>query len=93
MPIKDGAACPGCGLPNYSGLCPVCRADGDAYEQELAVALGPWGEREMIAPLAHFPSTPPSPGASGAPNPDLPRDRGKVAAVDGLTTVGEELEP
>jgi hypothetical protein len=28
-----------------------------------------------------------------APNPDLPRDRGKVAAVNGLTTVGEELEP
>lgn len=35
MPVKDGPACPGCGLPNYEGLCPHCRGDADAYEREL----------------------------------------------------------
>jgi hypothetical protein len=35
MPVKDGPACPGCGLPNYEGLCPHCRGDADAYEHEL----------------------------------------------------------
>jgi hypothetical protein len=35
MSIKDGPSCPGCGLPNYEGLCPHCRADQDAYEREL----------------------------------------------------------
>lgn len=44
MPVQDGPACPGCGLPNYSGLCPVCRGDEDAYEAELAPAFGPWFE-------------------------------------------------
>lgn len=34
-PPKDGPACPGCGLPNYEGLCPHCRGDQDAYEAEL----------------------------------------------------------
>jgi hypothetical protein len=29
MPIKDGPSCPGCGLPNYEGLCPHCRGDQD----------------------------------------------------------------
>lgn len=33
--IKDGPSCPGCGLPNYEGLCPHCRGDLDAYEHEL----------------------------------------------------------
>ena len=35
MPVKDGPECPGCGLPNYEGLCPHCRGDQDAYEEEL----------------------------------------------------------
>lgn len=35
MPVKDGPACPGCGLPNYEGMCPHCRGDQDAYEREL----------------------------------------------------------
>jgi hypothetical protein len=35
MPVKDGPACPGCGLANYEGLCPHCRGDADAYEHEL----------------------------------------------------------
>ena len=35
MSVKDGPSCPGCGLPNYEGLCPHCRGDQDAYEREL----------------------------------------------------------
>ena len=35
MPIKDGPSCSGCGLPNYSGFCPYCRGDLQAYEDEL----------------------------------------------------------
>jgi hypothetical protein len=35
MAVLEGAACPGCGLPNYDGLCPRCRGDQDAYEREL----------------------------------------------------------
>lgn len=35
MPVKDGPSCPECGLPNYEGLCPHCRGDLDAYEEEL----------------------------------------------------------
>jgi hypothetical protein len=35
MSVKDGPQCPGCGLPNYEGLCPYCRGDQDAYEREL----------------------------------------------------------
>lgn len=42
MSVKDGAACPGCGLPNYEGLCPVCRGDAEAYERELQPFFGPW---------------------------------------------------
>jgi hypothetical protein len=38
----DGPSCHGCGLPNYEGLCPVCRGDYPAYEEELAGAFGPW---------------------------------------------------
>lgn len=41
---QDGAACPGCGLPNYSGLCPVCSGDEAAYAQELEPHFGPWHE-------------------------------------------------
>lgn len=33
--VQDGPSCPGCGLANYSGLCPHCRGDQDAYEREL----------------------------------------------------------
>lgn len=32
---KDGSSCPGCGLPNWQGLCPHCRGDQDQYEREL----------------------------------------------------------
>jgi hypothetical protein len=32
--VKDGPACRGCGLPNYEGLCPVCRGDEDAARRE-----------------------------------------------------------
>ena len=35
MPVCDGPSCPGCGLPNWSGLCPHCRGDQDEYEREL----------------------------------------------------------
>jgi hypothetical protein len=35
MSEKDGPSCPGCGLPNYEGLCPHCSGDQDAYEREL----------------------------------------------------------
>ena len=35
MPQKNGLYCPGCGLPNYQGLCPHCRGDQQAYEDEL----------------------------------------------------------
>jgi len=35
MPRQDGPSCSGCGLPNYSGLCPHCRGDAEAYEREL----------------------------------------------------------
>ncbi len=40
MAIKDGSYCPGCGLPNYEGLCPHCRGDQAAYEEELAPYFG-----------------------------------------------------
>lgn len=33
--VEDGAQCPGCGLANYEGLCPHCRCDQRAYEDEL----------------------------------------------------------
>lgn len=49
MPVRDGAACPGCGLPNYEGLCPVCRGGEEgyaAYERELEPAFGPWFPRD-----------------------------------------------
>ncbi len=35
MTKRDGKYCPGCGLPNYEGLCPHCCGDRDAYEYEL----------------------------------------------------------
>ena len=35
MPVKDGPSCPGCGLPNYEGLCPHCLRDQQTYEEEL----------------------------------------------------------
>jgi len=41
MPPKDGPACPGCGLPNYEGLCPHCLGDADAYEAELVPPFEP----------------------------------------------------
>lgn len=38
----DGKSCPGCGLANYEGLCPVCRGDYPGYVNELEWAFGPW---------------------------------------------------
>jgi hypothetical protein len=35
MSIKDGPSCPGCGLPNYEGMCPHCTGDQVRYEEEL----------------------------------------------------------
>jgi len=32
---NDATTCPGCGLPNWSGLCAHCRGDQDEYEREL----------------------------------------------------------
>ena len=32
---KDGSSCPGCGLPNWQGLCPHCSGDQQRYEQKL----------------------------------------------------------
>ncbi len=32
---RDGESCRGCGLPNYQGLCPHCRGDQRAFEDEL----------------------------------------------------------
>lgn len=40
--LVDGQSCPGCGLSNYSGLCPVCRGDESAYVEELQPHFGPW---------------------------------------------------
>lgn len=54
MSICDGASCPGCGLPNYEGLCPVCRGDYPAYVEELQPFFGPWSpepdEDEAVPP-------------------------------------------
>lgn len=44
-PVRDGSTCPGCGLPNYEGLCPHCRGDQDAYERELVPPF-PFGSVE-----------------------------------------------
>jgi hypothetical protein len=48
--VRDGAACRGCGLPNYQGLCPVCRADFLAYVEELEPHFGPWFEESDEQP-------------------------------------------
>lgn len=40
MSVMDGESCPGCGLPNYQGLCPHCTGDQALYEQELAPYFG-----------------------------------------------------
>ena len=42
MPVRDGPSCPGCGLPNYEGFCPVCRGDEDATRREGLPY--PWSE-------------------------------------------------
>jgi hypothetical protein len=44
MPQRDGHYCPGCGLPNYEGLCPVCRGDYPGYVEELHPFFGPWAD-------------------------------------------------
>jgi hypothetical protein len=48
MAVKDGPACPGCGLPNYEGLCPVCRGDEDAAKREGLPY--PWPEEDLPSP-------------------------------------------
>lgn len=63
MPVRDGASCPGCGLPNYDGLCPVCRGDEQGYVDELQFAFGPWHADEVRSPD-------PSGGVVGGPQPD-----------------------
>ncbi len=45
--VKDGSSCRGCGLPNYQGLCPVCRGDKEAYDRELKFAFGDWFKEEQ----------------------------------------------
>lgn len=50
MPRLDGPACPGCGLPNYEGLCPVCRGDYPGYVEELQPYFGPWF-RDAASPV------------------------------------------
>lgn len=40
MPVRDGESCPGCGLPNYSSMCPHCSGDQQLYEEELAPYFG-----------------------------------------------------
>lgn len=40
--VRGGESCPGCGLANYQGLCPVCRGDEAAYGDELEPHFGPW---------------------------------------------------
>ncbi|WCB94464.1 hypothetical protein DSM104299_03201 [Baekduia alba] len=40
--VMDGPACRGCGLPNYQGLCPVCRGDeAEAREENMPY---PWDD-------------------------------------------------
>ena len=49
----DGPSCPGCGLPNYSGLCGVCRGnEQEAVDQGLPY---PWDD-EDIARLSGEPT-------------------------------------
>lgn len=36
--------CSGCGLPNYQGLCPVCRGNEQDYMEELHWAFGDYYE-------------------------------------------------
>lgn len=43
MPVRDGPQCPGCGLPNYDGLCPVCRGDEQGTRDEGLPY--PWGDQ------------------------------------------------
>ena len=54
MSIRDGAYCPGCGLPNYEGLCPVCRGDEQGYMDELHPHFGDFyrGQSECARPDA-----------------------------------------
>lgn len=44
--VMDGPSCPGCGLPNYSGLCPHCTGDQDRYESELVPPFESTRDRE-----------------------------------------------
>jgi hypothetical protein len=45
MGVKDGPQCPGCGLPNYEGLCSVCR--GNEEEARLEGLPYPWNDPDI----------------------------------------------
>jgi hypothetical protein len=58
MLVEDGPSCPGCGLPNYEGLCPVCRGDEPAYMEELRPFFGefyPGQDASFAAPAEEPP--------------------------------------
>lgn len=55
MAVKDGPSCPGCGLPNYEGLCPVCRGDeAETRRQGLPYPFND-PEDDMPEPFDHWP--------------------------------------
>ena len=61
---KDGPSCPGCGLPNYQGMCPHCRGDQDAYERELVPLFeSSLVERDGSGHLPSHPAYDPQDGA------------------------------
>ena len=61
MPISDGDYCPGCGLPNYAGLCPYCSGNEQAYMDELYPYFGEVYEGQA----EKFGLTNPAPDAAG----------------------------
>ena len=56
MAARDGVGCPGCGLPNYEGMCPVCRGDDLAYMDELAPHFGEWENAGRYLPRMPYPT-------------------------------------
>jgi hypothetical protein len=63
----------------------------ERVEQEVFPDARPRSEIEVV--ITEFPPAHPSAGASGAPEPEPPRNRGKAAGVDGLTALGQEDAP
>lgn len=47
-PVKDGPACPGCGLPNYEGMCSHCRGDQEGIRARASASSFTL-EAEMVA--------------------------------------------